>query len=488
VLNAGGGAFFVAPSGVLKAQLASYLATPLGGPTDLENALVTAHALVANDVNAVRNNAPDVLARTTYRVIVLADGPPAPRCAANDSADAGGSPDNVAGLWPDSTTACNDPAGFDGGDHNQTAALLQLVDQLKSEAASAQALRVDTVFFFNDANLAACGVLCQDVFGQYPGVAPSAQYEAAKRDARGVLTAMATQGGGTLRDLDTTSSDDPLADVAFPDGGVTSAQVLFAVPRRSMTGAEAPRADSDGDGLPDSREAELQTDPLLADTDGDCFSDGFEAARAGQNFNPLMKDLRGCDPAAPMTLNCTCRDIDGDGLSQFEELFLGTAASLPDSDFDGVLDGLEARSGMNPKVKQPGRDGDGDGVTDVEELLLTSDPADAGDTVFRQRYGVTPRLSVESQQGTQTCWNIAVDGLSTVAVTTDAGVAQGYNLVQLLLGEGRAADDIQKWTATCVWVKRESGSGTVPTVTFPGNKWKPLAQLNELDCEGTPPP
>ena len=154
--------------------------------------------------------------------------------------------------------------------------------------------------------------------------------------------------------LDTTTMDDPLADVAFVDGGVTSAQVLFAVPWRSLPGTDAPLPDSDGDGLADAREAELSTNPLVADT-------------------------------------------DGDGLTQFEETMLGTFPSSPDTDFDGVLDGLEVRAGMDPKAKQPGRDGDGDGVSDVAELLATSNPASGLDAVFRQR-AASSRRGVDPPQ------------------------------------------------------------------------------------------
>lgn len=54
-------------------------------------------------------------------------------------------------------------------------------------------------------------------------------------------------------------------------------------------------------------------------------------------------------------------DRDGDGLSLLDELFFhGTDPDLWDTDFDGVSDGAEVASGMNPLV----RDSDGDGFLD----------------------------------------------------------------------------------------------------------------------------
>ena len=55
------------------------------------------------------------------------------------------------------------------------------------------------------------------------------------------------------------------------------------------------------------------------------------------------------------------QDRDGDGLSMLDELFVyGTDPALPDSDFDGMPDGVEVASGTDPAV----RDCDGDGLVD----------------------------------------------------------------------------------------------------------------------------
>ena len=68
--------------------------------------------------------------------------------------------------------------------------------------------------------------------------------------------------------------------------------------------------DSDGDGLPDSREDELGTDPNDPDSDDDGLSDGDE-------------DRLGTDPLDP--------DTDGDGILDGDEVVLGTDPRTPDA-------------------------------------------------------------------------------------------------------------------------------------------------------------
>lgn len=65
-------------------------------------------------------------------------------------------------------------------------------------------------------------------------------------------------------------------------------------------------------------------------------------------------------------------DTDGDGLSDEEEVGIGTDPASVDTDGDGVQDGGEVNAGTDPLVA----DTDGDGFTDGEELDLGSDPLD----------------------------------------------------------------------------------------------------------------
>ena len=88
--------------------------------------------------------------------------------------------------------------------------------------------------------------------------------------------------------------------------------------------------DSDGDGLLDSEEARLGTDPYNPDTDGDGLTDGDEV------------NARGTDPLNP--------DTDFDGLKDGAEvLSYGTNPLDPDTDKGGVSDGHEVmEDGTDP--------------------------------------------------------------------------------------------------------------------------------------------
>lgn len=98
--------------------------------------------------------------------------------------------------------------------------------------------------------------------------------------------------------------------------------------------------DTDGDGLPDTQEAELGLDPGNPDTDGDGLSDSEEV-----NGNTNPNDA----------------DSDNDNLNDGEERSRGTDPNDPDSDRDGLSDGEEVLNiGSNPRDE----DTDGDGLKD----------------------------------------------------------------------------------------------------------------------------
>jgi hypothetical protein len=127
-------------------------------------------------------------------------------------------------------------------------------------------------------------------------------------------------------------------------------------------------ADSDGDGLSDGTEIGLQAfggcpDPLLADTDADGLSDGTEVTQA----------LDPCDA-----------DMDDDGLTDGLEIQHGTDPFVADTDGDGMLDGTEvdvAQGSGCPNPLDP--DSDGDGLSDGDEAddlvgsVAITDPCNA---------------------------------------------------------------------------------------------------------------
>jgi outer membrane protein OmpA-like peptidoglycan-associated protein len=131
------------------------------------------------------------------------------------------------------------------------------------------------------------------------------------------------------------------------------------------------RLDSDNDGLTDSRERELGTDPFRADTDGDGLCDGDEVDTF--RTDPLNPDTDGDGltdgkEAHDYLTNPRLRDNDDDGLTDGEEVHnYHTDPRMMDTDGDGLSDGDEVNfCHTNPLLA----DSDGDSLTDLEEVHL----------------------------------------------------------------------------------------------------------------------
>lgn len=142
-------------------------------------------------------------------------------------------------------------------------------------------------------------------------------------------------------------------------------------------------ADTDSDGIIDSKESIYGTSPLLFDTDGDELSDGFEVANG---FDPLVKEAgAGAQD-----------DTDNDGLTNLQEMGLGTHPNKADTDEDGLEDGIEVNTHSTDPLKP---DTDGDGLSDLVEvdesktnpLKVDSDDDQMPDN-WEVRYQLDPNL------------------------------------------------------------------------------------------------
>ncbi|MBL0174028.1 MAG: OmpA family protein [Ignavibacteria bacterium] len=122
-------------------------------------------------------------------------------------------------------------------------------------------------------------------------------------------------------------------------------------------------SDWDDDGLKNSEEEKLGTDPHNPDTDGDSLADGAEVRT--HLTDPLKKDT------------------DADGLTDADEVLRYKTDPLrSDGDNDGVTDGDEVTTYRTDPLK---KDSDGDGLADGEEITKNhTDPLKAdtdGDTL-----------------------------------------------------------------------------------------------------------
>lgn len=125
--------------------------------------------------------------------------------------------------------------------------------------------------------------------------------------------------------------------------------------------------DSDGDGLDDGDEVNVyKTSPTKADTDGDGFTDGDEVYTG---FDPRVAGGK-------------LPDTDADGLADIYETAHGYDPNNADMDKDGLADGDELRV-FGTDLKNP--DTDNDGFTDGDELRRGFDPSGPGQLSGEER-------------------------------------------------------------------------------------------------------
>lgn len=491
------------------------LQSQLGKGTDYQGALSYAYSVISSDINAVAQANPELLPRTRYVVVFLTDGTPYPRCSANDNLSVFADPDNPDLTWADSLTDfCNltnttdQIEGFEvGTDRNQNYQLFSYVRRLMElkDQHNVGDLRMHTVLLFNQEAVRACGPICQDIYGVYPGVEPARYPEAAKKIAGWLLRRFADIGNGVYQEFNDTGEISNLGLGALDYSSFASRNVMKTLMVESLSsapGATGRVLDSDGDGVPDSIDNSftLKTNPFVADSDGDCLDDGFEYRREDQGFRAANDlDARGCNPASPLTPNCVCRDTDGDGLSQFAEDYLRTRTGIVDSDGDGVPDGMEARWGLNPLENSvAGLDTDGDGIPDYQELRAGSDPT-RRDKAFYERFGYQYETRIaEVRPDGSLCYDFTVSNLQLVTPPDRAGVKQGYNLYKVWFAEAPesgVSTDYGVWRTACAWAQYAPPSVRVPVgpeLAFEDADFRRPDTLsnpwnNQNDCVGIPP-
>jgi len=83
--------------------------------------------------------------------------------------------------------------------------------------------------------------------------------------------------------------------------------------------------------------------------------------------------LYGLSVCADVSCNDANLDADNDQLSNIQEYNAGTIPNNPDSDGDGVMDGIEVGANLNPLLSDALTDSDGDGFTDAQEYIAGTD-------------------------------------------------------------------------------------------------------------------
>ncbi len=153
--------------------------------------------------------------------------------------------------------------------------------------------------------------------------------------------------------------------------------------------------DTDNDGIRDCLEINCATDPLDPDSDGDGFCDGSltvsgTCVRGEDLNNNCVLESGESDPTDacnPISTDASCdntcdlndleADCDNDGLPNQEEFMHGSDPENPDTDGDGILDGVEDANQdgtTGPQETSPIKaDSDHDGFCDGSETVLADD-------------------------------------------------------------------------------------------------------------------
>jgi hypothetical protein len=157
--------------------------------------------------------------------------------------------------------------------------------------------------------------------------------------------------------------------------------------------------------------------------DPDTDHDGFGdllEARYPQNFHILSPDP-GCPPEEQ-------GDHDGDGLRDCEEIFVGTSQNRYDSDGDGAPDQIEWLMGTRASVADLDDDSDRDGLTNGAELRAHTDPnvADLGNLA-----AIEQRLTLQSEGAPvngRSCYDFRAENVHLAnTLARDAGEEPGLN-------------------------------------------------------------
>jgi uncharacterized protein YegL len=331
--------------------------TAINGQTNYDSALSLAYQMLQNDMNTLDTT---LLGRARYEIVFISDGAPDP-----DNTGPGES------LPPDVRTDVLNIAS------------LQTTQQLALVA-------LNTVYI-NAAD-----------------TPPNEEFQASS-----LLSSMANLANGQYRQVNA-SQDINLFYIEFTSEVRTYALKSFVVqniterPVPAPGGGTMPGVDTDGDGLDDATEALIGTSPLLTDTDGDGFSDFLEYQLRNSGLDPLYPDDANC------TQSTDREDLDGDGLLNCEERFVGTSLQVIDSDADGYADDLEYHNGTNPVIADNLLDYDFDVAPNGFELQNHTNPQrnDAADfSQIAYRYTITELATDASLHG-EACYQFTVENVT----------------------------------------------------------------------------
>jgi hypothetical protein len=176
-----------------------------------------------------------------------------------------------------------------------------------------------------------------------------------------------------------------------------------------------------------NRNVQVRDGQILADSDADGVSDvdeselGLDSTQPDTDGDGLMDGIElrmGLKPQ-PGNLDiingCSIAlDEDGDRLNTCEERVLGTDPCMGDSDTDGLPDMVEAFGRTNPLVPEDLLDADRDGIPNIQEAIVRGDPLSADIAFQAERgYGYSLELTEPTPDG-RACYKVRAENITVV--------------------------------------------------------------------------
>lgn len=147
-------------------------------------------------------------------------------------------------------------------------------------------------------------------------------------------------------------------------------------------------------------------------------------------FDPLMPEI----PKPCLDFNIG-QDTDLDGLTDCDEALLGTEPSLVDSDGDGMPDRLEVFFQTDYLSKDAESDSDGDGVSNGDEIMLHADPRS---TDLRAHLSSGYRYEIDDQGVTRELFaSTPVRATGVEIIELSDGTTPGLGVLSYRAGDGR---------------------------------------------------
>ncbi|MDO6617636.1 hypothetical protein [Shewanella sp. 6_MG-2023] len=170
--------------------------------------------------------------------------------------------------------------------------------------------------------------------------------------------------------------------------------------------------DNDTDFIDDRFDPDLDNDGLTNEEEIALGTDPTDSDSDGDGVSDFIEVANEMDPLDDQDIYL---DADNDGLTNEEELAQGTGVNNSDSDDDGINDGLEVLYGLNPtNGADAALDKDGDGISNLEEVLaglLPNDPDSDGDGIDD---GVELALGLDPLDALDALADADGDGISNI--------------------------------------------------------------------------